>query len=301
VLGLLVTSWTYTGFDGSFHLSEETEDAATSAPAGILKSIRFSAIFGLILMLSLVFASQDWESEADSGLAPIQILVDALGLTGAKLLLILPIVAMLFSGLANMTSSSRQIWAFSRDGALPGSSLWYRLSERTSAPVNAVWLSAVCSVILVLQGWWNSTVFTAVVSVNVVGLFTAYGIPIVLRLRLGEDFERGPWNLGPYGKPVAVVAVAWIVLCDVLFMLPQTAPITHDTFNYAPVALAAAMLIAVFWWYAVGRRTFHGPRSTVPFEMEPSEELAAESGFTKMETTMQISPVEEPAIDHELA
>lgn len=73
---------------------------------------------------------------------------------------------------------------------------------------------------LVLPGWWSHTAFTAVVSVNVVGLFLAYAVPIFLRLRL-DDFQAGPWNLGRYGRPVAAVAVAWILISNVLFMLPR--------------------------------------------------------------------------------
>ncbi|HWG25392.1 amino acid permease [Actinospica sp.] len=263
LLGLLVTSWTYTGFDGSFHMSEETQGAATSAPKGITQSIRFSAIFGLVLVLALVYASQNWKTESSASVPPAQILVDAVGLTGAKLLLLFPVVALLFCGLANMTSNSRQIWAFSRDGAIPGSGLWHRLSPRTRTPVAAVWLAAGCAVVLTIPGWWNNTAFTAIVSVNVVGLFTAYGIPILLRLRLGDEFQAGPWNLGAKGRPIALLAVVWILLSNILFMLPQSSPITAHDFNYAPIALAVVLAIATVWWFVSARRTFHGPRSTI--------------------------------------
>jgi len=263
LLGLLVTSWTYTGFDGSFHMSEETQGAATSAPKGITQSIRFSAIFGLVLLLALVYSSQNWAAESKASLPPAQVLVDAVGLGTAKMLMLFPVIALLFCGLANMTSNSRQIWAFSRDGAIPGSSLWHRLSPRTRTPVAAVWLAAGCAIVLTIPGWWNNTAFTAIVSVNVVGLFTAYGIPILLRLRLGSEFKPGPWNLGAKGRPIALIAVVWIVLSNILFMLPQSSPITRDDFNYAPIALAVVLLIATVWWFISARRTFQGPRSTI--------------------------------------
>jgi hypothetical protein len=96
-----------------------------------------------------------------------------------------------------------------------------------------------------------------------VGLFTAYGIPILLRLRLGDEFEAGPWNLGAKGRPIALLAVVWIVLSNILFMLPQSSPITTHDFNYAPIALAAVLVVATVWWFVSARRTFHGPRSTI--------------------------------------
>jgi len=260
MLGLLVTSWTFTGFDGSFHMSEETTRATVNAPKGIVRAIGYSALSGFVLMLALVFAVRDYAHEAAASAPPVQILVDALGTGTAKLLLLIVIGAMLFCGLANMTSNTRQIFAFSRDGAMPGSRWWHSVSTRTRTPVKAVWLAAACSLVLVVPGWWSDTAFTAVVSVNVVGLFLAYAVPIFLRLRL-PDFEHGPWHLGRYGKLVAGIAVGWIVLSSVLFMLPQEAPITVASFNYAPIALSVVLLIATVWWFASARRRFQGPVS----------------------------------------
>ncbi|MFD9793175.1 amino acid permease [Streptomyces sp. NPDC059070] len=260
MLGLLVTSWTFTGFDGSFHMSEETVRATVNTPKGIMRAIIYSALAGLVLMLALVYAIRDYAGEAGSDAPPVQILIDALGLGTAKLLLLIVIGAMLFCGLANMTSNTRQIFAFSRDGAMPGSRWWHSVSLRTRTPVKAVWLAAACSLVLIVPGWWSHTAFTAIVSVNVVGLYLAYGVPIFLRLRL-DDFEPGPWNLGRYGKPVAAIAVGWIVLSSVLFMLPQSSPITTTSFNYAPIALGAVLFIATLWWFATARRRFQGPVS----------------------------------------
>ncbi|MFI6686405.1 amino acid permease [Streptomyces sp. NPDC050485] len=260
MLGLLVTSWTFTGFDGSFHMSEETVRATVNTPKGIMRAIIYSALAGLVLMLALVYSIRDYAAEIGAAAPPVQILVDALGTGTAELLLLIVIGAMLFCGLANMTSNTRQIFAFSRDGAMPGSRWWHSVSLRTRTPVKAVWLAAACALVLIIPGWWSQTAFTAIVSVNVVGLYLAYGVPIFLRLRLA-DFEPGPWNLGRYGRPVAAVAVAWIALSSVLFMLPQVSPITADSFNYAPIALGAVLLIATIWWFATARRRFQGPVS----------------------------------------
>ncbi|MET7883482.1 amino acid permease [Streptomyces avermitilis] len=261
MLGLLVTSWTFTGFDGSFHMSEETVRATVNAPKGITRAIGYSAITGLILMLALVYSIHDYDQVAGSSAPPVQILIDGLGMGTAKVLLLIVIGAMLFCGLANLTSNTRQIFAFSRDGAMPGSRWWHTVSPRTRTPVKAVWLAVGCSLALVLPGWWSHTAFTAIVSVNVVGLFLAYAVPIFLRLRLGDEFRAGPWNLGRWSGPVGILAVTWILLSSVLFMLPQASPITVDSFNYAPIALAVVLVVATVWWFATARRRFQGPVS----------------------------------------
>ncbi|MGH6657783.1 MAG: amino acid permease [Actinocrinis sp.] len=273
MIGLLSTAWVFTGFDASAHMTEETTAAAVAAPRGIVRSIAYSGIGGFFLMLSLLWAVQNYGTEAGSavgGFSSAQIVLDAVGGGLAKFLLLIVVGALLFCGLANMTSNSRQIFAFSRDGAIPGSRLWHSVNPRTGTPVKSVWFAAVGAFILVLPSLWSSVAFQAVVSVNVIGLFGAYAVPIFLRLRRGEDFERGPWNLGRWSKPVATVAVAWVFLSSILFLLPQAGPITWHNLNYAPIALGVVLLISTVWWFVTARRTFNGPIS-----YGTPEELAA--------------------------
>jgi amino acid permease (GABA permease) len=259
MIGLLFTSWTFTGFDASSHMSEETTGAAVSAPKGIVRSIFFSWVAGLALILALTYSMTNYDTEASANTPPAQIFIDALGLATAKVMLLIVIGAILFCGLANMTSNSRQIFAFSRDGAIPGSRWWRTVSKRTHTPVNSVWFAAVGAFILGVPSLWNATAFQAIVSINVIGLFGSYAVPIFLRLRRGSDFTPGPWSLGRWSLPVARVAVGWVVLSNILFLLPQASPISIKNFNYAPVALGVVLLVAGVWWVVTARRSFHGP------------------------------------------
>jgi amino acid transporter len=273
MIGLLFTSWTFTGFDASAHMSEETTRAAVSAPKGIVRSIVFSWAAGLVLILALTYAMTNYDAEANANTPAQQIFVDALGVTTAKVFLLVVCGAIFFCGLANMTSNSRQIFAFSRDGAIPGWKLWRSVSRRTNTPVKSVWFSAAGAFLLGVPSLWNGVAFQAIVSVNVIGLFGSYGVPIFLRLRRGDDFVPGPWNLGRWSRPVATVAVVWIALSSVLFLLPQKSPITTQSFNYAPVALAVVLAIATAWWFLTARRTYRGPiRYGTPEELAALEQ-----------------------------
>jgi len=272
MLGLLSTAWVFTGFDASAHMTEETSGAAISAPRGMVRSIAYSGIGGFFLMLALIWSTQNYGDEVGSGTGfpSAQIVLDAVGTSAAKLLLLIVIGALLFCGLANMTSNSRQIFAFSRDGAIPGSHLWHSVNPRTGTPVKSVWFAAVGAFILVLPSLGSSVAFQAVVSVNVIGLFGSYAIPIFLRVRRGDDFEPGPWNLGRWSRPVAITAIVWVVLSSILFLLPESSPITWHSLNYAPIALGVVLLVSAVWWFVTARRTFYGPIS-----YGTPEELAA--------------------------
>ena len=53
LLGLLVAQYTFTGYDASAHVTEETHNAAVSGPKGIVSSIWVSWIAGFILLVGV--------------------------------------------------------------------------------------------------------------------------------------------------------------------------------------------------------------------------------------------------------
>ncbi len=180
------------------------------------------------------------------------------------------IVAQLFCGMSSVTANSRMIYAFSRDGALPGSAFWHKVNPRTRTPTNGVWLAAVGAFILGLPYLWNSTAYAAVTSIAVIGLYVAYVLPTFLRLRLGSAFVRGPWHLGRWSRPIGIIAVTWVVIISVLFMLPTANPITHTNFNYTVIAVVAVLGFAAIYWVVSARKWFTGPKV-----QGSAEELAA--------------------------
>ncbi|MFD9737685.1 amino acid permease [Umezawaea sp. NPDC059074] len=262
LLGLLLAQYTFTGYDASAHMTEETHDAARSGPRGIVMSIVVSLIAGWVLLVGITFAIQDYDGAIGSstGVPPAQIFIDALGATGGKLLLLVAIGAQLFCGMSSVTANSRMIYAFSRDGALPASKFWHKINKRTRTPTNAIWLAAGGAFVLGLPYLWNATAYAAVTSIAVIGLYIAYVMPTLLRLLQGDKFQRGPWHLGRWSRPIGIVAVVWVVFITILFMLPQASPVTAKNFNYTPIAVLVVLGFAGIWWLASARKWFTGPK-----------------------------------------
>jgi amino acid permease (GABA permease) len=272
LLGLLLAQYTFTGYDASAHMTEETHNAARSGPRGIVMSIIVSLIAGWILLIGLTFAIQNYSGELASktGVPPAQIFIDATSLTVGKLLLLIAIGAQLFCGMSSVTANSRMIYAFSRDGALPGSRLWHKVNKRTRTPTNAIWLAAGFAFVLALPDLKNAAAYGAVTSIAVIGLYIAYVLPTFLRLRQGDNFQRGPWHLGRWSKPIGITAVVWVVIISILFMLPVFSPITAGNFNYTVVAVVVVLGFAWIYWMVSARKWFTGPRV-----QGTAEELAA--------------------------
>ncbi|MFF7714558.1 amino acid permease [Streptomyces sp. NPDC007988] len=259
-IGLLLAQYTFSGYDASAHLSEETSNASVTAARGIVRAIWVSWLAGFVLLAGLTFAIQDYAGTQQSatGVPPAQILLDALGTAGASALLLVVIVAQLFCGNAEVAAASRMVFAFSRDNALPGSPLWRRVSSRTQTPVPAVWLSVAVAALLALPSLYSATAYGAVTAINVIGITPAYAIPVYLRLRAGKRFQPGPWQLGRWSKPIGWTAVCWVAIVTVLFCLPQSSPLTVNSMNYASIALAVVLVLASVWWY-VARRSYSTP------------------------------------------
>ena len=181
--------------------------------------------------------------------------------TLGEFLLLICVIAQFFCGMASVTANSRMAFAFSRDGALPGSRLWSKVNPRTGTPTNSIWL---CVVLLDHPGarrrCRTPPRTAAATAIAVIGLYVAYVIPVFLRLR-DQDFQVGPWNLGQWSQPIGWTAVVWVGIICVLFILPTVYPITALNFNYTIVAVAVVLGGASLWWVLSAKNWFTGPRA----------------------------------------
>jgi len=261
LIGLLLAQYTFTGYDASAHMTEETHNAAVAGPRGIVWSIIVSLIAGWILLIGVTSAIQNYSAESTAVTPAAQIFIDAVGHNLGLFLLFIVVGAQFYCGMSSVTANSRMIYAFSRDGAVPGSQFWHKINPRTRTPTNSIWFAAVGAFILGLPYLWSPVAYAAVTSIAVIGLYIAYGIPILLRLLAGDKFQRGPWHLGRWSYIVGWIAVVWIAFIAILFVLPQVSPgNTLTTFNYAILAVAVVLIYAGGYWFLSARNWFKGPK-----------------------------------------
>ena len=280
--GFLLTQYTITGFDACAHLSEETTSASTQAAKGIWRSIFYSVLGGYILLLCVVFAIPDDPAtgEANNALAGAGvagIFVEALGTNWATVVLFISASAQFFCATSCMTSASRMTFAFSRDGALPGSG-WLRRLTAKRVPANAVVMVAIVAALVTLPALLEVNIgtaeepliipvaFYAVTSIAVIGLYLAFAIPIWLRWRMGDAFEAGAWTNGSKYKWMNLIAVIEIVVVSLYLMMPTTPAANpfRDEFewkfvNYAPIVTLGALVLLTLWWNLSAKKWFTGP------------------------------------------
>jgi amino acid transporter len=66
LIGLLMAQYTFTGYDASAHVSEETHNASRAAPQGIVMSVVVSLIAGFVLLFAVTWSIQDFTAERQS-------------------------------------------------------------------------------------------------------------------------------------------------------------------------------------------------------------------------------------------
>lgn len=251
LLGLLLTVYTITGYDASAHTSEETRDAARTVPRGMLQAVAWSGLAGYIMVSSFVLAMPSVEEGAAQGWGVFPWLVSSSPMPGIlrAILLIGIVVANYLCALAGLTSCSRMMYAFARDGGLPASGALRTVSAVYRTPIAAIWVSAALA--------WAATLYADAFIVLSTGcavfLYISYVMPTAAGLLAeGRTWTRkGPFSLGALSKPVAVLAIAGGLILAWVGMQPPNQKVAYLTGG-----LIVAMLAI---WFAFERRRFQGP------------------------------------------
>ena len=272
-VGFILTMYTQTGYDASAHTAEETRGAAKAAAQGVWRSVFWSAVIGWLVLLAFLFAATDTKSVDDGAGFVGAIFTSALDSWAAKLVFIIATVGQFFCGAAGLTSASRTWYAFSRDRAIPGWSIFRRVN-RDRVPFNAVIAVSVFSLIIAIPALFGKHdipfAFFALSGICTVGLYIAYILPVYLRVRRGDAFEPGPWNLGRRYKLVNWLAIAFVVLVVYsLVFLPYTPtglPWNDDfdaaNMNYVPLAIILPLIFGV-WYLISAKNKYQGPIRTL--------------------------------------
>jgi len=271
-IGFLLTMYTQTGYDASAHTAEETRGAAKAAAQGVWRSVFWSAVIGWFVLLAFLFASTHVNAISNSAGFSGTVFTTALDPWAAKLVILIATVGQLFCGAAGLTSASRTWYAFSRDRAIPGWAVFRRVN-RDRVPVYAVMAISFWSLVVGIPALFGKNdipfAFFAITGICTVGLYLAYIIPVYLRLRAGDSFEPGPWNLGRRYKLVNTLGIIFVILVVFALDLPYTPTglpwndgFDTSVVNYTPLAILIPLIFGV-WYLISAKDKYQGPVRTL--------------------------------------
>jgi len=269
---LLQANWTYTGYDASAHVAEETVGARQASAWGIFLSVAVSAVAGYIFLVAITLHLPDLTPlfPADLATADPAVYSQYYFGDGAAVLFTLTenldaglasvlgggiAIAMCFCGLSSVASAGRMLFAFSRDDGIPGSGWLKKVNHRFRTPANALSAMVVGAFILTFLAFWvgRGIAVVIVTAISTIFLYAAYGVPIWLGLTTEEWKNERVWSLGRWSRPIAIIALIWIVILMFLFSFPTSGNISWPFM----VAIVVFLLVYYFGW---ARRSFQGPR-----------------------------------------
>jgi len=267
-LCLLLPVYTITGYDASAHTSEETKGAAQSVPRGIVNSVIWSSLVGWVMVCAITLAIPDMDTFAKQGVNVFFATMDAImpsgSLAGLKTLIYVGIlIAQFLCGLATVTSASRMLFAFSRDGGIPiGSKALAFVSPRYRTPVNAIWAATALCLLYVIAvsfipvaGGSAFSLYFEVVNSTLVFLFLSFTLPLLAGMIAygGPKWPTpGPWAMsaGLYRFITLLAMIGMIVIFYIAIQPPNEAVLW---------IVIGFIILALVVWVLFESRRFQGP------------------------------------------
>lgn len=266
---LLLANWTYTGYDASAHVAEETVGARISSAWGLFLSVAVSAVVGFIFLLSLtlhlpdltpLFGQLDDPAKYSQyyfgdNAAVNYILTENLGAGLGGLFGGAIAIAMSFCGLSSVASAGRMLYAFARDDGMPGSGWLKKVNHQYRTPANSLIAMVVGAFILTIVAFLagGGTAIVIVTAISTIFLYAAYGITIYLGLTTKEWIGHRVWSLGRWSRPIAMIALFWVIVLMILFSFPTSGNISIS------FMLITVVLMALYY-FGYARSHFQGPR-----------------------------------------
>ncbi|KAF1349528.1 amino acid/polyamine transporter I [Delphinella strobiligena] len=263
LLGLLQSCFSLTAFDAVAHLVEEMPRPRYDAPRTMIIAVIMGTVTGFIFCICVLFSISDVDEVVSSSFGPIiTIFAQASGSNGGAVgMAIVIIMVVWFSAVEVVTASARLNRAFATHGGLPCSTYFSILNEGLDLPLNSMFLTNGMVVVFGLIYLGTPAAFNAIVSACVVGLNCSYAIPIGLLVFRGRQIlPKGHMHLGRLGYAINLFAFIFLAFTNILFLFPSDANSTGSSMNYAIVAIAAVLLIAILFWLVHARKHYVTPK-----------------------------------------
>ncbi|TGO50007.1 hypothetical protein BCON_0194g00180 [Botryotinia convoluta] len=268
LMGFLSVIWTLSGYDAPFHLSEECSNANIAGPRAIVMTAQLGLWLGWAIILVIAYTVKDIQDvvSGEYGQPMGSLCLQVLGPKAGLAMFSLNMVAQFFVGQGVTVVSSRVVYAYSRDGALPGSHWLKQVNPHTKTPVYAVWFVLTLDALLGLLMFASPVAIGAVFNMGAIAQYIAFVFPIALKVFSAKGrFRPGPWNLGRFSTPIGVVAVGWVSLIIPILCFPSVtgADLNDLNMNYTCLIYGGTMTLAMCWYAISARKWFKGPKINV--------------------------------------
>ncbi|PQE33054.1 hypothetical protein CJF32_00011170 [Rutstroemia sp. NJR-2017a WRK4] len=244
------------------NLAEEVEDASINVPRAMWWSYLMNVFLGIIMLATMLFCIGDLNDAIDSTAPYLNLFLNT-GSTAMATVLMIILLLLIFSGnVTALASTSREMWAFSRDKGFPYSKWISRMNHALNIPPNSIYLTSFLTTLLCLINFGSNFAFNIIVSLSLLALLSTYMISIgcVLLKRIrGEPLPHARWSLGRWGLPINAFAFAYSGFIMVWSCFPSAVPVTTGSANWAPAVWVGVIFLSGIIYIVHGRKHYTPP------------------------------------------
>ncbi|KIW24142.1 uncharacterized protein PV07_09874 [Cladophialophora immunda] len=250
------------GSDSACHISEEVADASLNVPRSMWWSYLLNLSMGIITLITMLFCIGPLDEAINAETPYLQLFLNT-GSNAVAYVLCILLLVLIFSGdITALATTSREVFAFSRDRGFPFSRWLSKIERRRNIPFNAVYATSFWSAVLCVINIGSTTAFNIIISLTLLALLSTYMVSIgcvcLKRIRK-EPMPAARWSLGRYGLAINMFAFVYCGFAIVFCCFPSTLPVDTSTANWAPAVWAGVILLSVISYFLHGKHHFTPP------------------------------------------
>ncbi|KAE8377728.1 amino acid/polyamine transporter I [Aspergillus bertholletiae] len=267
LVGQLTPIFSFTGPDAATHMAEEVQDASRIVPWCMISTALVNGALGFVMLITFLYTMGDIDSvlEAPSGFPFITAFQNATGSSNMAVGLACIILVMeVCSALGVLATTSRQMFAFARDKALPFSSTFAYVHPQSKTPIWSILSSTLVTILLSLINIGSTAAFNAIASLAIASMLTTYLIAIACFF-MARWQSRTPstsrFTLGPCGPAINLVSILYLALQIVFTFFPTTRAVEPKTMNWSVLMVGTVTLFAIVQYILYARKVYQAPVS----------------------------------------
>ncbi|RFU82173.1 amino acid transporter [Trichoderma arundinaceum] len=265
LVGVLAGVLPLLGADAAVHMSEELRDASRTLPRSIIITTLFNGALGWIMVITFSFCIGDLGEviESPTGYPFMQVFYNSTQSASSATAMSVFIIAMtVFSNLTMVATSSRQLFAFARDHAIPFGRWFSEVKRGWDVPLNSILTTFVISSLLSLINIGSAVALNSITSLATTSLLSSYivstGCMIWRRwtdsLHLPSKFSLGQWGLA-----INIASEVFLVIIFILAFMPSNPNPTPAEMNWNIVIFSGASLFSLVYYFLRGTHNYKGP------------------------------------------
>ncbi|KAM6513953.1 hypothetical protein FALCPG4_015141 [Fusarium falciforme] len=265
LVGILAGILPLLGADAAVHMSEELRDASRTLPRSMIMTTIFNGAFGWIMVITFCFCIGDLGEVITSptGYPFMQVFYNSTQSASSATAMAVFIVAMtVFSNLTMVATSSRQLFAFARDHAVPFSPWFSKVPAEWDVLINAILTTFLISSLLSLINIGSAVALNSITSLATTSLLSSYIVSIgcmTWRRWTKSPLLRSKFSLGQWGLAINIASEAFLVVIFVLAFMPGNPNPMPSEMNWNILIYSAVTLFSLAYYFFRGTHQYEGP------------------------------------------